>query len=105
MTRKDYFRFAKLFGLSLLVSVPCLVALDLLVGAHLSQIALIAIDVALILAGFVVAMVVDEKHKKHIAQKRQEFLEAHNAEKQNQQQNSQNIVSTKSKKHHKKRKH
>ena len=108
MTRKEYFWHAKIFGLSLLVTIPLLIALDLLIEQHISNFALITIDVVLILFGYVVALMLADKRKKHIAKKRQEFLAQ--KEQQPKQENEQkNQIfqqnNQKNKKKHKKHKH
>lgn len=77
MTRKDYYRYAKLFLLSLLVSVPLLVAFNLLVASHLAYWVLLTINVVILLVVFFVTVVLAEKRAKRIARKRQEWLEAH----------------------------
>ncbi len=110
MTRKDYVRYAKIFGLSLLVSVPLLIALDILISKHISQVVLVILNVALIIAGFVGAIFIAEKRAKHIAKKRQEFLDKQAQEEklQEQQQNTemqkQQTQQTKNKKLKKKHK-
>ena len=77
MTRKDYYRYAKIFLLSLLVSVPVLVAFDLLVAKHLTYWVLITVNVVILLVGFFVAIVLADKRAKRIARKRQEWLKNH----------------------------
>lgn len=102
MTRKDYVRYAKIFGLSLLVSVPLLIALDILISTHISQVVLVILNVSLIIAGFVGAIFIAEKRAKHIAKKRQEFLEKQKQE--TQQTTQQPNIQQNNKKHKKKHK-
>ena len=77
MTRKDYYRYAKLFLLSLLVSVPLLVAFNLLVATHLAHWVLIAVNVVILLVAFFATVVLAEKRAQRIARKRQEWLKEH----------------------------
>lgn len=74
LTRKDYVHYVKLFGLSLLVTVPLLIVLDALIVAHVNTVALMFLNVVLVIAGYIIANVISEKRKKHIAKKREEFL-------------------------------
>ena len=80
MTRKEYLRYARIFGISLLVIIPVLIALNLLIGAYVSPVARIFLNVALVLAGYLIALYISKKHTERIAHKRQEFL----ANKQNE---------------------
>ena len=74
LTRKDYVHYVKLFGLSLLVTVPLLIVLDVLIVAHVNTVALMFLNVVLVIAGYIIANVISEKRKQHIAKKREEFL-------------------------------
>lgn len=86
MTRKDYYRYAKIFLLSLLGSVPVLIALNLLIAPHLVYWVLVTLNVVILITGFVIAVVIAEKRAKRIARKREEWVKAH-PEEQPQQQN------------------
>lgn len=107
MTRKDYSRYAKIFGLSLLMSVPIILVLDLLIQNYVSQFAIITIDVVIVITLYVFTLWLAEKRTQRIAKKRQQFLE----EKQKQQdeqtetQTTLQTASKKKKKKHKKKKH
>ena len=70
LTRKDYVHYVKLFGLSLLVTVPLLIVLDVLIVAHVNTVALMFLNVVLVIAGYIIANVISEKRKQHIAKKR-----------------------------------
>ncbi len=74
LTRKEYIHYAKIFGWSLLASIPLLIILDILIFQHVNQGVLIFLNVVLIIACYIVALVISEKRAKHIAKKREEFL-------------------------------
>ena len=86
MTRKDYYRYTKIFLLSLLVSVPVLIVFDLFVGPHLAYWLLMAVNVVILIIGFVVGLVIADKRAQYVARKRQEFLANQQNEIDNKQQ-------------------
>lgn len=94
MTRKEYFKYAKIFLLSLIVSVPILIALNLLISSHLAYWVLITVNVVVLITCFVLGVVIDEKHTKYIARKREEWVKNHPEE-----QEEQNVTIKKNKKH------
>jgi len=74
MTRKEITTILKKYGLSLLISVPIVLVLDIFLLKNLSSAWIIVIDCALIVFVYVLFLVLYQKRKNYITKKRVEFL-------------------------------
>lgn len=74
MTRNDFYRYAKIYGFAILGALPFLILAGVLLSDKIALWLLVVIDSVILLIAFMIAMVLADKYKQHIAKKREEFL-------------------------------
>ncbi len=74
MNRKQYFSLVKTCMLSLLCALPIVIILDLLISNYVSILVLTIIDIIIFLLAALIGYFIVDRHKKRIAEKREEFL-------------------------------
>ncbi|MBO5103011.1 MAG: hypothetical protein J6C13_02855 [Clostridia bacterium] len=73
MTRNDYVKIVKVFGLSILCALPIVIILDLIISPYVSMVVLTTIDVVIFVVASLIGYLVYEKRQKYIARKREEI--------------------------------
>ena len=74
MTRNELMRYAKKYGITVAITIPLLIALNLLIGANMPLWAMIIMNCAIIFAAFFITLFVADKNTQRIARKREAFL-------------------------------
>lgn len=74
MTRKDFYNYAKKYGIAILIAIPVLVCIDVLLYNQLSTPWLIVINCVVLLAFYFITLGISQALKNRTAQKRAEFV-------------------------------
>lgn len=74
MTRNDFYRYAKIYGLAILGALPFLILTGVFLSDKIAMWLLVVIDSVILLIAFMIAMVLADKHRQHIEKKREAFL-------------------------------
>ncbi len=73
MTRNDYVKLFKVFGVSILCALPIVIILDLLIESYVSTIVLTTIDVVIFIVAAIVGFVIYDNRQKRIQAKKEEL--------------------------------
>ncbi len=73
MTRNDYVKLFKVFGVSILCALPIVIILDLLIESYVSTIVLTTIDVVIFIVAAIVGFVIYDNRQKRIQAKKEEI--------------------------------
>lgn len=84
MTRKDFYTYAKKYGIAIIVALPVLILINVLMSGT-NRIYLILIDCVVLLAIFFIVLYLAQKIRDRTTQKRAEFVAKKESEAQAQQ--------------------
>jgi len=87
MTRKDFYGYAKKYGIAILIALPILICLNLLMLNKLSMFWMVVVDCLVLVAVFFKTLYIAQKIRDRISNKRAIFVS--NKEKEAQEQQSQ----------------
>ena len=73
MTRNDYVKLFKVFGVSIICALPIVIILDLLIESYVSTIVLTTIDVVIFIVAAIVGFVIYDNRQKRIQAKKEEI--------------------------------
>lgn len=73
MTRNEYVKLFKIFGVSFLCALPIIIILDLLIEQYISLIILVTIDVVILVVAAIIGYVIYDNRQKKIQAKKEEL--------------------------------
>ena len=73
MTRNEYVKLFKIFGVSFLCALPNIIILDLLIEQYISLIILVTIDVVILVVAAIIGYVIYDNRQKKIQAKKEEL--------------------------------